>query len=87
VLHRHAAGQQLLMVCHGNTIRTLMPLFGGLHPEESILIQLNHASITILDVMIYGEAVLRLANSVDHLAPDEVTEDNSIEGLNLSDVG
>jgi hypothetical protein len=64
-----------------------MPLFGGLHPEESILIQLNHASITILDVMIYGEAVLRLANSVDHLAPDEVTEDNSIEGLNLSDVG
>ena len=69
----HPPGEQILVVCHGNLIRTIMPILGGKDPKESILIDINNASLTILEVWPSGEAVVKLANCTKHLPPRQVT--------------
>ena len=71
--HVHQPGEKVLVVCHGNFIRTVMPLLGGKDPRESVLIDINNASVTVLDVWPSGEAVVRLANCTRHLLPRPVT--------------
>ena len=71
--HVHSPGEKVLVVCHGNLIRTIMPLLGGKDPKESVLIDINNASLSILDVWPSGEAVLKLANCTKHLLPRQVT--------------
>ena len=74
VRHEHRPGQRLLLVCHGNVIRTLIPLLSNRNPADSVLLEIYNASISILDILPSGTGVVRLANSVEHLAADEITE-------------
>jgi len=69
----HEPGQRVLVVCHGNIIRTLMPLLGGRNPKESVLMDINHAAVSIMEVWASGNAILRLANCVKHLDDEMVT--------------
>jgi broad specificity phosphatase PhoE len=72
--HAHKPGESALLVCHGNTIRTLIPMLCNRTPSESVPMEIYNASISILDLFPSGSGLLRLANSVEHLAPDQVTE-------------
>jgi len=69
----HKPGEKILVVCHGNFIRSLIPILGGRDPRKSVLIEFNNASVSLIDVWANGEAVLRLANCVRHLLPSQVT--------------
>jgi 2,3-bisphosphoglycerate-dependent phosphoglycerate mutase len=69
----HNPGERVLVVCHGNVIRTILPVLGGRDPKNTILIELNNTSVTIIDVWCSGEAVLKLANCVRHLLPNQIT--------------
>ena len=71
--HTHESGDNILVVCHGNLIRTLMPMFGGRDPRESILIDVSHSAVSVIEVYSTGEAILKLANCTRHLLPSQVT--------------
>jgi len=71
--HNHRSGERILVVCHGNIIRTLLPLLGGRDPRQSILMDINHTGVSILEVWDSGNAILRLANCVKHLDDDMIT--------------
>lgn len=73
VRHTHRAGSSLLVVCHGNIIRALMPIFGGRDPSQNLLMEINNTSVSILDTWGNGEAVLILSNCVKHLLSRQVT--------------
>ena len=73
IRHTHEPGQRLLVVAHGNLIRSLMPMLGGRNPLESLLLEISNASLCILDVWASGSAILRLGNCVKHLLPGEIT--------------
>ena len=69
----HQPGEKVLVVCHGNMIRSILPLLGGKDPKDSILIDINNTAVTVIDVWPSGEAVLKLANCTKHLLPRQVT--------------
>jgi broad specificity phosphatase PhoE len=71
--HTHGPAEKILVVCHGNLIRTLMPFLGGRDAQKSVLIEISNTSVTILDVYQSGQAVVRLANCVKHLLSGEIT--------------
>jgi broad specificity phosphatase PhoE len=73
VRHHHNPGDKLLVVCHGNMIRTIMPMFGGRDPGECILMEINNTGLSVLDTWTNGEAVLLLANCVKHLMPKQIS--------------
>lgn len=74
VRHNHVAGEQVLIIAHGNIIRTLIPLFGTREPADSILMELCHASLCIVDLWpISGRAVLILGNCTRHLEEKQIT--------------
>ncbi|MBN2301656.1 MAG: histidine phosphatase family protein [Lentisphaerae bacterium] len=66
-------GQKVLVVCHGNVIRSMLPLLGGRDPRNMMLIDINHTAVTIVEVWKSGEAVLKLGNCVKHLLPNQIT--------------
>lgn len=71
--HAHKPGEKVLVVCHGNIIRSLISILGSRDPKRSIPININNTAVTILEVWPSGEAVLQLANCVKHLLPSQVT--------------
>ena len=71
--HVHKPGEQVLVVCHGNLIRSIVPVLGGKDPRESVLIDINNTAVSIVDVWPSGEAVIKLANCTKHLLPRQVT--------------
>lgn len=73
VRHNHKPGQTICVVCHGNCIRTLLPMFGGKDPGNGLLIEINNCSVTILDTWSTGDSVLILANCVRHLLERQVS--------------
>jgi len=73
VRHTHKPGETICVVCHGNCIRTLMPMFGGKDPGHGLLIEINNCSVTILDTWSTGDSVLILSNCVKHLLERQVT--------------
>lgn len=73
IRRNHSPGERVLLVCHGNVIRTIMPLFGGRNPHESLLIDINHTAVSIMEVYASGNAVLRLGNCVAHLEDRMIT--------------
>lgn len=73
LLKTHKPGERLILVAHGNLIRTLLPMFGGYDPRKSILLEMNNTGVTIVDVWSSGEAVVKLANCVSHLTPEQIT--------------
>lgn len=73
IRHTHNPGETVCIVCHGNIIRTMMPMFGGRDPGRSLLIEINNASVTILDTWQTGDSVLILSNCVRHLLERQIT--------------
>jgi len=73
VRRTHVPGEKILVVCHGNVIRSIVPLFAGRRPEKAVMMDINNTAVTILDVWASGEAVLRLANCTTHLIPKQIT--------------
>ena len=73
VRRTHVPGEKILAVCHGNVIRSVVPLLAGRRPEHSVMMEISNTAVTILDVWPSGEAVLKLANCVSHLMPRLVT--------------
>lgn len=69
----HEPGQRVLVVCHGNFIRTLIPVLGGRNPKESVLMDINHTAVSVVEVWPSGNAVLRLGNCVRHLDDEMIT--------------
>lgn len=69
----HPPGERVLVVCHGNFIRTILPVLGGRVPQESVLIDINNSAVTIIECWPSGEAVIRLANCTRHLLPRQIT--------------
>ncbi|OVE74348.1 hypothetical protein BVX94_00630 [bacterium B17] len=73
IRHEHNYGEKILVVSHGNFIRTIMPVLGGRNPSESLLMEINNASLSVLEVWASGISILRFGNSLRHLEEDEVT--------------
>lgn len=73
LLDEHDFGRQILIVAHGNLIRTLIPLIAGYDPRNFIMIELENTSVTILDRYPSNHAILRLANCAKHLQSREIT--------------
>jgi len=71
---KHHAGERILIVSHGNFIRSLIPSLGRRQAKRSILIDITNTSVTVVEVWPSGEAILKLANCVRHLLPAQVTE-------------
>ena len=69
----HRPGEKILMVAHGNLIRTLVPLFAGQDPGRGLILDLHNAALTVLEVWPGGRAVLRVANCTRHLAGRDLT--------------
>ena len=69
--HGHGPGERVLVVSHGNFVRSLIPILAGADPRDSILIEVRNASVTRLEVWPSGRAVLTLANCVGHVTPDD----------------
>lgn len=73
VRHNHNPEDTICVVCHGNCIRALMPMFGGKDPGNGLLIEINNCSVTILDTWSTGDSVLILSNCLRHLLDRQVT--------------
>lgn len=73
VRRMHVPGEKILVVCHGNVIRSIVPIFANRRPEKCVMMDVNNTGVIILEVWSSGEAVLRLANCVKHLMPKQVT--------------
>lgn len=69
----HVSGEKVLVVSHGNFIRTILPVLGGRDPKRSVLLDVLNTSVTIVEVWSSGEAVVRLANCVRHLLAKQIT--------------
>lgn len=72
--HDHLPGQNVIVICHGNIIRSLLAILANRSPRDAILLEIYNASVSILDIFPSGQAVLRQANCVAHLRSDEITE-------------
>lgn len=73
IRHTHKPGETVCIVCHGNCIRTLLPMFGGKDPGRSVLMEINNCAVTLVDTWGSGDAVIILANCVRHLLERQVT--------------
>ncbi len=67
IRRNHDPGEEILIVAHGNIIRGMIPLFGGLDPNKAPLCDLNNTSVSIIDVWNSGRALIRLINCTHHL--------------------
>lgn len=74
IRREHRPGSQILLICHGNVIRVLIPMFCNRIPSESVLLEVFNCSVSIIDLFPSGTGILRLANSVEHLAKEEITD-------------
>ncbi len=76
VTHLHAVhgyGDQVLIVAHGNLIRTLVPLLAGQDPSKAMILDVHHAAVTVVEVRRGCRAVLHTANCTRHLSERDVT--------------
>ena len=69
----HIPGEKILVVCHGNVIRSIIPILAGRKPENAVLMDIHNTAVTIIEAWPSGEAVIKLANCVQHLNPKQVT--------------
>jgi len=73
IRRNHEPGERLLVVAHGNILRGLIPLLGGLNPTGSPLFEFNNTSVTVVDLWPSGHAVIKLVNCTKHLPRRLVT--------------
>ena len=71
--HNHRSGEHILVVCHGNIMRTIIPVLSGKDPAQNVLMEFSNTSLSILDVWANGESVLILSNCIKHLLAKQVT--------------
>jgi broad specificity phosphatase PhoE len=71
--HKHTQGECVLVVSHGNIMRSLIPLLGGIESNRTPLFEIYNASLSIVDMWPNGRAVVRLMNCVSHLPPHLVS--------------
>lgn len=69
----HKPGERIVIVAHGNFIRTFLPMLGGRDPRKSILLELNNTGVTLVDVWAPDHVVVRLVNCLSHLNPEQIT--------------
>ncbi len=60
-------GKAVLVVCHGNFIRLLLPTLAGLPPRRVLPVNTLNASLTIANLNPDGRVSLQLANCTRHL--------------------
>jgi 2,3-bisphosphoglycerate-dependent phosphoglycerate mutase len=72
-LNIHRAGETILVVAHGNVIRSLIALLADGKASSQLKLEFFNASVTVLDIWPSNSVVLRLSNSVYHLNPRQVT--------------
>jgi broad specificity phosphatase PhoE len=63
----HRPGEWILVVCHGNLIRSILAILCGRKPKQILPMNLENTSVTVLELWPSGESVLKLANCVRHL--------------------
>lgn len=63
----HSQPECILIVSHGNIMRSLIPMLGGLEPSNAPLLEIYNTALCIVDCWPTNRAVLRLANCVSHL--------------------
>jgi broad specificity phosphatase PhoE len=73
LLRTHRAPQRILVVAHGNLIRALLPRLANRQPRQTVVIESHNTAVFILELWSPGDAVLRVANCVRHLNPNQVT--------------
>ena len=73
IRREHKYGDKILIVSHASFIRTIMPVLGGRTPSESLLMEINNASLSVLEVWASGISILRFGNSLRHLDENEMT--------------
>ncbi len=73
LLKEHKVGEKVLVVAHGNLIRCMLALLSGKNPKRSVVLDINNTSVTIIEVWLSGGAVVRTANSLEHLGEGQVT--------------
>jgi len=71
--HKHAPGETVVVVAHGNFIRTILPILGGRDPRESLIMEIYNTAVSVVELWSSGDAILRLGNCVKHLLPSQVT--------------
>lgn len=71
--HKHAPGETVVVVAHGNFIRTILPILGGRDPKESLIMEICNTSVSVVEVWSAGDAILELGNCVKHLLSSHVT--------------
>ncbi len=67
-------GDAILVVCHGNIIRTLIPRLAHKDPRDAIFLSLANTSVSIVKINVNGVCLLKTGNSVRHLHTDEITD-------------
>lgn len=74
VHHHHRHGEHLIVVAHGNLIRTLIPLMAGREPYACVPMEIYHTAVSVVQMSLGGPTcALLLANCTAHLQRGEVT--------------
>ncbi len=73
LLKKHKGGEKVLVVAHGNLIRCLIALLSGKNPKRAVVLDINNTGVTIIEVWLSGGAVVKTANSLEHLREGQVT--------------
>ena len=60
-------GKAVLVVCHGNFIRLLLPMLAGLPPRRVLPVNTLNASLTLVNLNPDGHVGINLANCTRHL--------------------
>ena len=71
--HEHTTNDHILVVAHGNIIRSLIPMLCRIHPCNAPLFEIHNTSLSIVDLWPSGRAVVRLVNCTSHLPKRMVT--------------
>ncbi len=69
----HSENDSVLVVCHGNIIRGLIPLMGGIESNHTPLVEIYNCALSIINIWSNGRAVVRLLNCVSHLPQKYIT--------------
>jgi broad specificity phosphatase PhoE len=73
LLRKHRRGGNLLVVAHGNLIRTLMPLLCCRKPLDTILMDTKNTAVFIMEAGIWESPLIRVANCIRHLPTRLIT--------------
>ncbi len=73
LMNAHRAGETILIVAHGNVMRSLIAMLADGKPTSSLMLEFNNTAVTVVDIWPSNRVILRLANCVRHLQPRQMT--------------